>query len=68
MNHFFRELYLTAGNLGATLNTKEINRLIEVNFFTNFTNSFSKCFNIFLLNEKDIPTPGEHLKALIASN
>jgi hypothetical protein len=59
---------MTAGNLGVTLNTKEMERLIEVNFFTGFNVSFSKSFSIFLLNEKDIPSPSERLKSIIASN
>lgn len=68
MSIFTRELYITAGNLGVSLSTKEMERLIEVNFFASFNNSFSKSFNVFLLNEKEIPNPSEHLKNIIASN
>jgi hypothetical protein len=52
INIYKRELYLLAGNMGLTLNKREIERLIEQNFFTGFHSSFSKCFNIFLLHEK----------------
>ena len=67
-NIFKRELYVVAGNLGVTLTKKEMDRLFEHNFFAGFNSSFSKCFNIFLLNEKNIPTPGTYLTSLIASN
>jgi len=64
-NLWKRELYLVAGNVGLELNKKELQRLVEQNFFAGFTSSFSKCFNIFLLNEKHLEKPAHYLQNLI---
>lgn len=67
VNIFKRELYLVAGNIGLELNKKEIQKLIDLNFFVNFTSSFSKSFNIFIYNEKQLEKPGQNLKTIINS-
>ena len=59
-------MYLVAGNIGLTLDKKEIQKMIDHNFFTGFHSSFSKCFNIFLLNEKQLENPGTHLQFIIS--
>jgi len=65
VNIFKRELYLVAGHIGVELNKREIQKLIDLNFFTSFTSSFSKSFNIFIYNEKQLENAGSHLKTII---
>lgn len=67
LTYFTRELYMLAGNMGVVLSKKEMDKLIEYNFFTGFSSGFSKSFNMFLLNENEIPNPNDHLKNIIAS-
>lgn len=68
INIFKRELYLVAGQIGLELNDKEIKKLIDLNFFANFSSSFSKCFNIFIYNEKNLKNPDQCLEIIIKSN
>lgn len=65
VNIFKRELYLVAGQIGVELTKRETQKLIDLNFFTNFNSSFSKSFNIFIYNEKQLENPGTHLKTII---
>ena len=62
-----RELYLLAGQIGVELNKNELHRLVESNLFNYFTSSFSKCFTMFLLYEKQLEKPGEVLLNLVNS-